>query len=292
MRKFIIKTLLFPLGLILSYVLIYFCFNAYLNSPFSKKNTVFIWGDSQAYRGIDLKELSKAIEKQVYTSAHHGAGVYDFLLFTDQVPKNSEVIVSISKLVQIRRKENDYNRSGLSLWALEQLYKNNYSLKEIIIILKSNIKPKSNISESTSLYAYSDSMQIGVPLSRFKSYYQKIPSFLDDKQNLYLIGIQNLKNKNCKITFIEFPYHKELEKIENQSPIKEKTDDFVYQIGNLFKDYEIDTIKFDVNKNIFKDLSHLNCLGAKEFSKKLGKNMKKHGRTTMYICNGGVSGKY
>ena len=286
MRRFLRKTLLFPVALVLTYMIIFFSCTAYLNNSFNKKG-IFVWGDSQAYQGIDLKELSNTIGKAVFTSAHHGAGIYDFLLFTEQVPKNSEVIVSISKLVQVRRKENDYNRSGLSLWALEQLYDNNYSLKEITTILKLNIKPKSNISESTSLYAYSDSMQIGLPLSHFKSYYQKIPSFLYDKQNLYLIGMQNLINKNCKITFIQFPYHKELEKIENQSLVKEKTDNFIYQIGNLFKDYEIDTIKLKEDKNIFKDLSHLNCLGAKELSKKLGKNMLNHKRTTMYISNGG-----
>ena len=291
MRKFIVKTFLFPISLILTYILFYFCLNAYLNSSFGKKSAIYIWGDSQAYQGIDLNELSKTIEKQVYTSAHHGAGVYDFLLFTQQVPENSEVIVSISKLVQIRRKENDYNRSGLSLWALKQLSKNKYSLKENIKILKSNIKPKSNISDSSSLYAYSDSMQIGLPLSHFRSYYQTPPSFLHDKQNLYLIGIQNLINKNCKLTFIEFPFHAELEKIENQSPIKAQTDDFINQIGSLFQEYRIDTIKLDESKNIFHDLSHLNCLGAKELSEKLGKNMIKQERTTIYISKGRGSDK-
>ena len=107
MRKFIKKILLFPIGLIIVYTLIYFCSNTYLNRSFSHKSAVFIWGDSQAYYGIDIKELSNTLEKKVYTSASPGAGIYDFLLFTEQVPKNSEVIVSVSKLVQIRRKEND-----------------------------------------------------------------------------------------------------------------------------------------------------------------------------------------
>ena len=285
MRRFIINTLLFPIGLIISYGLYYFCYNAYLNSSFNNKDAVFIWGDSQAYQGLDLHILSTKLEKKVYTSAHHGAGVYDFLVFTEQVPKNSEVIVSISKLVQVRRKENDFNRSGLSIWALRKLYDNAYTIKEIESILKRNKRPSSNISESTELYAYSDSMQIGVPLSRFESYYQEIPPFLDEKQNLYLIGIKNLIKKNSKISFIEFPYHKELERIENLSPIKKKTDYFIDQIGELFDEYEVDSIKLNIDKNIFTDLSHLNSLGAKDLSKKLGENILKHERTTLYIAH-------
>lgn len=291
MRIFFRKILLFNIGLALIYTILFLSYNAYLNNSFKKKG-IFIWGDSQAYQGIDLKELSNTIGKKVFTSAHHGAGVYDFLLFTEQVPKSSEVIISVSKLVQVRKKENDYNSSGLSLWALKQLYENNYSLKEITSILKLNIKPKNNISESTSLYNYSDSTQIGLSLYHFKNHYKKIPSFFYDKQNLYLIGIRNLIKKKCKITFIEFPYHKELVNIENKSPIKGKTDNFKHQIGSLFKDYAIDTIKLEEDKNIFKDLSHLNCLGAKDLSRKLGKKIIKHKHTIIYICNGGGSSVY
>ncbi len=283
MRKFILKSLFFPLGLISSYTLFYFCSNAYLNSSFTNKNAIFIWGDSQAYQGIDLNKLSTTIEKKVYTSANHGAGVYDFLVFTEQVPENSEVIVSISKLVQVRRKKNDFNRSGLSIWALKKLYHNAYTTKEIISILKPNLKPRSNIRKSTELYAYSDSIQI-LNLSNFESYYQKIPSFFYEKQNIYLTGIQNLINKNCKISFLTFPYHAELVNIENKSPIKEKTDGLLFEIGNLFEKFEIDTIKLNKNKNVFRDLSHLNCRGAKDLSKKLGEKLVTREHTTIYVA--------
>lgn len=284
MKRFIIKTISFHIVLIALYATIYISFKAYLNGSYSNNEAVFIWGDSQAYQGIDIHELSNTLKKEVYTSAQHGAGVYDFLIFTEQVPEKSKIIVSISKLAQIRRKENDYNRSGLSIWALQKLYENNYSKKEIISIIKQNIPIRRNIRESTELYAYSDSMQIKLPLSLFESYYQKIPTFLEEKQNLYIIGIKNLIKKNCKIVFIEFPFHKELEIVEDLSPIKMKTNKFIYQIGSLFDEFEVKAIKLNKDKNIFADLSHLNSFGAKDLSKKLGENILKNEHTTIYIA--------
>lgn len=284
MKRFIRKILLFPVGLIMSYALIYFSYNLYLNQSFNNNNAVFIWGDSQAYYGIDIEELSNTLERKVYTAANPGAGVYDFLVFTEQVPKNSQVIVSISKLVQIRRKENDFNRGGLSLWALKKLHDNGYSLNEIRSIIQLNLKPRSHIAESTNLFDYSDSMEIGLPISHFKNYYSEVPSFLHQKQNLYLTGIENLIKKNCKIAFLEFPYHSKLKNIESQSQIKKKTEDLKYEIGSLFNSFKVDTVKLDSNKNIFKDLSHLNSVGAKDLSEKLGLKLLKDQKTTMYIA--------
>tara|TARA_B110000879_G_scaffold66005_1_gene92587 strand:- start:219 stop:440 length:222 start_codon:yes stop_codon:yes gene_type:complete len=44
---------------------------------------------------------------------------------------------------------------------------------------------------------------------------------------------------------------------------KEKNDGLIYEIGNLFNNYEIGTIKLNKDKNVFRDLSHLNCRGDK-----------------------------
>ncbi|MEY8847891.1 hypothetical protein AB9K26_03695 [Psychroserpens sp. XS_ASV72] len=284
MKRFIRKIVLFPIGLLLAYGILYVSYDSYLNHSFSNKDSIFIWGDSQAYQGVDLKALSQVTRKKVYSSAHHGAGVYDFLNFVDQVPEDSELIISISKLSQIRRKDKDYNRTGLSFWALNQLYGHDYSFNDVFSIFKLNIKPKRNILESTKLYAYSDSMQEGLPLSHFESYYEEIPEFLDEKQDLYLIGVQKLIDKNCKITFLELPFQKQLKAIENRSPIKGETEAFVNQISRLFKTFEKDTIRLDKTKNIFNDYSHLNLIGAKDLSLKLGENLLKNKNTTLYIA--------
>jgi len=273
----------FSITILISYVALFYSAQSYYNYLFFDNNAIFIWGDSQAYQAIDIEELSNITKKNVYSSAHHGAGLYDFLLFTQQVAKNSEVIVSISKLAQVRRKEKDFNRSGLSFWALSKLYENNYSLEEIISILKMNLKPKRNIYKETSLYTYKDSIEIWHDLAHFKSYYKKIPDFLTEKQNLYIIGVENLINKNCDISLIEIPSHQELEDIEKGSPSQEKIEDFKNNILLLFDVCQIDSIDINRDKNIFKDFSHLNCVGAKDLSQKLGIKMEKQDNATLYI---------
>jgi hypothetical protein len=85
------------------------------------------------------------------------------------------------------------------------------------------------------------------------------------------------------MTFIEFPYHRELESIENQSPIKKKTDDFIFRIGSLFNEFKTDTLWLSKDQNNFSDLSHLNSVGANQLSKQLGEKMTNNERTTMYI---------
>ena len=284
MKKFIQKTIFFSIGILIFTIVLFYSLQIYYNHPFSDKNAIFIWGDSQAYQGIDIEELSNITKKNVYSSAFHGAGVYDFLLFTERVSTNSVVIVSISKLVQIRRKEKDFNRSGLSFWALKQLYDNNYSIEEIIAIFKLNLKPKRNIFKTTNLYTYKDSMQIGQELSHFRSYYKTIPDFLHEKQNLYLLAIQNLINKNCKISFLEFPVYSDLKDLEKESPANQKIEELKNNMLLLFDDCQIDSIEINKDINIFEDLSHLNCVGAKDLSEKLGIKMGKQENTTLYIA--------
>ena len=285
MQKFIKKTIFFSIGILIFTIVLFYSLQIYYNHPFSDKNAIFVWGDSQTYQGIDIEELSNITKKNVYSSAFHGAGIYDFLLFTERVSTNSEVIVSISKLVQIRRKEKDFNRSGLSFWSLKQLYDNNYSKEEIIAIFKLNLKPKKNIFKTTNLYPYKDSMEVVQDLAHFKSYYQNTPPFLNDKQSLYLIGVENLINKNCKISFLEFPFHQDLKNIEKQSPAYQKIEALKNDIAFLFSEFQTDTLDINKGKNIFKDLSHLNCKGAKDLSEKLGIKMSKHESTTLYIAH-------
>ena len=284
MKKFIKKIILFSIIILKISFVLFYIMQIYYNHSFSDKNAIFIWGDSQAYHGIDLEELSAITNKNIYSSAFHGAGVYDFLLFTERISPNSKVIVSISKLVQIRRKENDFNRSGLSLGALNKLHEYNYSFEEIVQILKMNLKPKRNIFKETSLYPYKDSIEIKHNLSHFKSYYEKIPEFLNDKQSLYLLGIKNLIDKNCIISFIEFPSHKDLENIEKCSPARHQIRGLNKKILLMFDKCQIDSITINKERNIYKDYSHLNCLGAKDLSNKLGVKIDKQKNTTIYVA--------
>ena len=147
MYNFLKKITFFVFGLI---ALIALCFGIILkvqNNYFdsikttlkNSENALFIWGDSQMYRGVDLDTLKSKTDRMIFSSARVGAGMYDFLVFTELVPHSSDVLVSVSIPAQIRQKKDDRNTSGLSLFALELLFSNRYKLIEIKDIIKKNL---------------------------------------------------------------------------------------------------------------------------------------------------------
>lgn len=285
MKKFLIKLtflgLIFPLSIAVTLILI----NVNSNNISNADKPIFIWGDSQTYQGLNLKILQTELNRNIYSAAIHGAGIYDFLIFTEKVPDSSEVIIAISKLVQLRRKERDRNKSGLSLFALKALSINNYSNNEILSIIKRNIKPPKLFSSKSSLYKYSDSITMYPPVSSLEMVYKEIPIYLSDKQELYIKGITNLKYKGCKITFIEFPYHQKLINIEKKSVVFYETESFKGRISRIFNDFEIDSIYIEKDGQIMHDLTHLNELGASILSSKLSLKLKTNERTTLYIAH-------
>ncbi|MCR9251488.1 MAG: hypothetical protein NXI20_13750 [bacterium] len=284
MRRFITKTSVFIVALPIIYVVIYFSFDLFFNSK-NANNTLFIWGDSQTYQGIDLNVLSLKTDKKIYTAAKHGAGVYDFLVFADKVPSDSDVLVAISKPAQVRRKEMDNNRSGISLFALKSLLNNNYSRKEIFQIIKKNRRPTKLFLSETNMYKYSDSITFSEPISLFENFYKTVPHYLNDKQNLYIEGVRKLKSKNCRINLIDFPYHDLLNEIENNSPIKNKTDKFFEQIRTEAKSTRIDSLSLKNRKQVMYDLTHLNGYGAKQVSEFIGEMIGKPERTTICVVS-------
>ena len=285
MNLFLKRIFLFTVSAIALYLSIYFLLDKYHNGISILKNDLFIWGDSQAVHGIDLDILSKKTKLQVCLSAHNGSGVYDFLVFCEQVPTESMVLVSLSKLVQVRRKENDYNRSGISFFALKNLSISNYSIKEIKEILFKNNIPRDNFIYKTELAQPRDSILFNPPISRFRDYYRTIPDFLRDKQDLILIGINKLIKKECNIVFIEFPFHDFVSEIENKSDIKAKTDYFKHEVLSLFKESSIDTITLDKKVNIFYDLTHLNSIGARDLTIKLAEKINNFQKAILLIVN-------
>lgn len=274
MRKFIVKTLLFVLSFLIIYVLLYFTINLCYNTK-EPSNSLFIWGDSQTYQGIDLSVLKERTNKKIYTAAHHGAGVYDFLVFCETVPSYSDVIISISKPVQLRRKDKDRNLSGISLFAIKKLLENNYSLKEVFQILKKNRKPSKIFLTKTKQYSYEDSINIKEPIELFESIYSSIPLYMPDKQNIYLEGFKKLTNKKCKFYLITFPYHEILSQIEFNSPVKNHTDAFLEKVQIKTNCYQRDSLILKTDKQVMHDLTHLNCYGAKQVSEFIGEKVEK-----------------
>lgn len=282
MRIFLKKFMAFMfLGMII-FLSGHFIFNSYLNKK-TTDNALYVWGDSQMYRGLDLKKLSILTEKKVWSAAKHGAGIYDFLVFTENVPHFSDVLVAISKPVQIRRKEKDHNKSGLNIDSLILLYQNNYTLGDILKIIKKNIKPTYIFRNTNKLYPYSDKITFSEPISLFKNVYSSVPLFLEDKQALYIRGIETLIKKQCNVIFVELPYHPILVAIEDNSMVKKYTENMKIKIGGLYNNFMVSTMTLGSHKAVMHDLTHLNEHGASLLTEKISHEIKKNKGTSLYV---------
>ncbi len=231
------------------------------------KKAVYIWGDSQMCQGIDISYLNAKEKYKFFSSAQHGAGVYDFLVFTELVPVNSTVIISNSRLVLIRPKSRDKNYSIINIPSLLALLRNNYSFRETALIAIKNLELHWHFYDKYSHYTNSDSIKKNPPLSAFEDLYNNKLEYLGDKENLYVEGLQKLKDKNCKIIALAFPYHSSITEIEKKSLLKADLEKFDTRVGDFFEEEK--TLLLQDSVNIFYDRTHLNERGAQQVSEGL-----------------------
>jgi hypothetical protein len=257
----------------------------FFNNEFNNQKALFIWGDSQAYQDFDLDILSNGLDRKVFSAAHHGAGVYDFLVFCNEVPENGNILVSISKLMLLRSKQRDYNRSGLSFEALKIIHNQNYSKEEVLSIFKNNLKPSRNINSNIELYPIKDSINAIGLVKKVESFYKMKPHYLKDKKAIFIEGIKILQSKKCNINFIDLPLHPEFKKMEEKYSTLQELEDYKLKIVSLFNNYGIDSILVSSQKNIFNDATHLNSKGAKYLSVELARVLKFNEHTVLYIAH-------
>lgn len=242
--------------------------NNYLNK-FTSKDRIFVWGDSQMAFGLDIKKLSNLTEKSVISAANNGNGVADFLEFVQHIPKKSTVILSISKPMQLRQKYMDRNLSGISLFTISTLFAHNFSLKEILKIIRNNKKPRRIFHKKNKLFSYKENITFSESIDFYKKVYEKTPTFLSDKQAIIIKGIDILQQKKCTLLFIDFPYHKLLDTIEKKSDTYISLKRFNKLLINKLSIITLDTLHFKTTKETMHDLTHLNEIGATEIAKKI-----------------------
>ncbi len=242
-------------------------------TSYNKDNAIFIWGDSQTYQGIDLNELQKQTGHDIYTSALHGAGVYDFLVFSELIPDSSTCIVGYSQCCLLRRKESDYNMSGVNYNAIKKVYKNRYSLSEVITIIRKNKFLQKDIFKTQStLYPYCDTIITPEPVEGFRKMYASKPYFYNNKYRLYNEGLHTLRSKGCKIIIVAFPYYRDVANIYKKSTYRAQLDKDIRDVSLEFTNDHIDTLFInDSDSLLMHDLTHFNEVGAKRTSFILGK---------------------
>ena len=259
MKKFILKSLLSISISIVIFILFYFISDYFLNKKDYDQNSIYIWGDSQAYQGLNLETIKSKTKLRTYSGAKHGAGMYDFLFFASQVPKKSKVILAISKTIQLRRIDVDYHLSGLNFSALFDLFNEEYPLFIIKRTFVNNLKPKKFFSEDLIAFPCLDTLAIKEPLTILKKTFSRTPTYLINKQNLYKRGIELLIKKKCKIIYVEFPCHESLQKIEKVSPTRKQTQKREWSLPTKL-------VRSNPNKNIILSMCTLSYLQLAPYS--------------------------
>jgi hypothetical protein len=190
----------------------------YMQTKYDSKG-IYIWGDSREYQAIDVNLLRTASGRNVYSYSSHGAGSYDFLIFSNNVPRNSTVLLGLSEAMFLRDLKMDDNSSGLIFSELLKLILNGYDAKNIARIIMRNREGSNHFTKNPAplpfkaeinLYQWNIYMDIYRSKDRIKIF--------NMKQKLFYEGMKELKIKNCKVKIIIFPMS-ELLKAEYEKSI-------------------------------------------------------------------------
>lgn len=264
MKKFITNVLMCVLCVGLAYCVVYVIYlNVIVEKP-TDNTSLYIFGDSQTYQGLILYDVEKALHTKCLSSAEHGNGVYDFLVFVENIPNNSKCIIGMSEALLYRNISSDNNHSGLNYNALCSLFLSGYSCKELCHIAQTNhFLPKKNLFSSRhSTYSYADSILYAEPLDGWKNLFVQYNRYHTCKKNAYLCGIQKLIDKGCTIHIITYPLYYEIESFAQNSSNRDSTQVYQTRILNMYNlHYEEKYIASD--SLLMHDLSHLNEIGAR-----------------------------
>ncbi len=249
--------------------------NRSLGQATKNPNSIYLWGDSQLYQGVNVSRLSNITNREVFSLAQHGSGVYDLMVFCNQVPKGSTVLMQIPKGAQKRELSLDRNDSGLNFFAFKVLRENNYSISDLFYIFRKNIFSYPKFNRYSDSWAYHEEIQDNLHKKLIFESYNKIPNFIFDRQNIILAAINTLVSKNCKILLIEIPFHSILDELEKKSKLKNIYNIFQNRLIEELSLTTIDSIYLSNKDNIFYDLTHLNALGNKMLTDSLGISLNK-----------------
>lgn len=277
MGAFLTRFVVFTVVLILTWFAARSSANHVLNdSNLSTPNAIFVFGDSQTNKGIDLDLSNTLIDRNVLTAARHGAGVYDFAVFCDQIPANAVVIVGLSTAIQIRRPGKDYNRSGLSFNGLYSLYRNNFPLLSLVKILKNNLGAGPLFISPSDPFPVSDTAAVTDDLKIIKQILDSSPGYVLDKQNVIADLLDQLAEKHCTIFLVEFPLHPTLSEIFAKSPFTERITSFKQAISELPGVIVVDSLSFETSRNVMFDMAHLNALGRDIATRQIFEKINAH----------------
>ncbi len=252
---------------------VYYSAIAIVNFKKHDPKRIYMWGDSQVFRGVNTSTLNAVTNRSVSSYAFPGSGVYDFLVFTKDVPENSDVLVAFSIPVLMRKKKYDYSRSNITP-DLITLVQHGYTKADLDkIIDKNGLKIHKVVDRQHELYNDIKPKKRAIPISVSDEVFKSIPTYFKSKTDLFRYGLNRLKKKNCTILMVQFPYNQEMEEILNNSPANNQLKQFKNQLISEFFEGETNAIPLINEENMMRDYTHLNRIGAQESAIALGKLM-------------------
>ncbi|MBQ4507863.1 MAG: hypothetical protein II970_03095 [Paludibacteraceae bacterium] len=262
MKRFLSKTI-FLILLAVMVLVSYYLLRLWLLKPLNP-DAVYVWGDSQTYQGIQIDLLSKNISCPICSAAEHGNGVYDFLVFTENIPDSSICLIGFSEACLLRKISSDNNHSGVNIPSMVALYESGYPLSEIVNIFTLNRGiPKRQFSESHYMYSYSDTISLPESVEDWCNMFETEDIYHYYKQRAYLSGIEKLHQKGCELIVISFPIYYVVEECASNSLNRIKTNALKEKILELY-DMEEKNFYLDSDSLLMHDLSHLNEIGARK----------------------------
>ena len=246
----------------------------YLQTKYDR-SAIYLWGDSRAHQGIDTKILGNCLKKDVYSFTKHGNSLYNFLVFTERVPKESVILVGSSEAMFIRNPEQDNYHSSLSLQAVQIFISVKYPFKYITRIISENLGSFLYTDLNTVSQCYPE---VTAPAEKeFGGYCNAYSSPLSleyskIRMKIFNYGLNRLVAKGCRVVVIDMPISDKLKKMRDKSVYNN------YLSGMLSADSVALYANSDVisDKNIFYDVSHLSCSGRQIFTKYLCGIMANH----------------
>jgi hypothetical protein len=265
MKKFFLKIGFAILCFSSLIVGVYFFFFVLLKNVVDYDNDcVFVWGDSQMYRGLDVSLLNNRLNKQVLSSAGNGEGIYDFLVSGKNIPNNSTCIVSFPECALLRDPTLDYDRIGFELSCIQILFQAGCPINDCLRIINWN---RGNISYKTFdrshiLFPYSDRIGYPEPLSGFCHMFSEEKDYFSWKARAYHKGIHHLLEKQVQVILVHFPLEKQVEDCAQNSTNRHLTDSLKQVIIENYA-FEYNTITLSSDSLLMYDLSHMNEVGAR-----------------------------
>ncbi len=164
------------------------------------------------------------------------------------------------------------------------LLENGYMWTDLFRIIAKNPRPISIFNSKNPLYRASEKGFKQSDLLLFETIYGSVPEYAKIKQAIYLEGLKILKEKKCKILFIDFPYHSRLRKIENNSEVKRITDGFTDTVLN---ELGVSPIQFKLHNldTLMHDYTHLDEIGAKKVTQLVANYLQKFDKNIYLSIN-------